>query len=120
MKSGDYLIVTLAAIMLIALYVNMWSAPQQAGDRVRIVAEGSEPIIAPLDRDHVYRIHGRLGDSVIEIHQGRIHFASSPCPGKQCIHAGWLERDGDFAACLPNGITVTVLGRNPRFDAINF
>jgi hypothetical protein len=54
------------------------------------------------------------------VHDGRIRFVASPCTGKQCIHSGWLDNDGEFAACLPNLISITITGRNPRFDSINF
>jgi hypothetical protein len=50
----------------------------------------------------------------------RVRFLASPCRGKQCIRSGWLAHEGDFAACLPNGVAVEVLGPERGLDAINY
>ena len=42
--------------------------------------------------------------------QGGIAVAQSDCPDQICVKAGWLRRAGDFAACVPNGITVHIVG----------
>jgi hypothetical protein len=36
------------------------------------------------------------------------------------VLTGWLREDGQMAACLPNGVTVQIVGRDNRFDAVNF
>ena len=66
------------------------------------------------------QVHGPLGDSVIEIREARVRFLESPCRGQQCVHSGWLDAAGELAACLPNRISIQLLGRHPRFDAVNF
>ena len=65
-------------------------------------------------------ITGPLGTSIIEIRDRQVRFIDSPCRGKQCIMTGWLNKDGQLAACLPNGVTVQIIGRDQRFDAVNF
>ncbi len=40
---------------------------------------------------------------------GSIAFEESDCPDKVCIHAGKLNRAGQFAACLPNGIVMKII-----------
>ena len=77
-------------------------------------------ITLPLSGEQRVSVHGPLGDSVIEIRDGRVRFVSSPCNGKQCVHSGWLSHSGELAACLPNGIMVSVMGRERRYDSINF
>lgn len=66
------------------------------------------------------RIAGPLGETLITIRKGQARFVSSPCAQKQCIHSGWLKRNGDFAACLPNRVSLFIAGREGAFDAINF
>jgi len=68
----------------------------------------------------VIEINGTRGLSTLEFNDGAVRFVASPCRTKRCIHAGWLRRSGDFAACLPNQVSVLVAGAERRFDAINF
>lgn len=51
---------------------------------------------------------------VLEVRDHGIHFKSSTCPDKICIHAGWLRRDMDIAVCMPNRVSVVVV---PTADA---
>ena len=46
----------------------------------------------------------------IEIDGGRARVADSPCRDKLCVHAGWLERPGDIAVCLPQRVIVEIRG----------
>jgi len=117
---GDIVIALLATVLLVVLYTHYWSGIGGEGERARIVSADDDVYIVSLSEDSTLTVHGPLGDSVIEIHQGRIRFTESPCQGKQCIHAGWLHTAGSFAACLPNRVSVTVLGRNRHFDSINY
>lgn len=40
---------------------------------------------------------------------GSIAFEESDCPDHVCIHAGRLKREGQFAACLPNGFVMKIV-----------
>jgi hypothetical protein len=47
----------------------------------------------------------------------------SPCVGQQCVHSGWAQRGGEFIACVPNRVSLVVLGRGAGgdyYDSINF
>jgi hypothetical protein len=116
---ADWLAVILAAALLPGLYLRYWGDHGPAA-MVRISASGQPDISVPLDTNHRFAVHGPLGDSVIEVRDGRVRFVSSPCRGKQCVHSGWLSRAGELAACLPNGVMVSILGRDRRYDSINF
>ncbi len=58
-----------------------------------------------------------VGDVRFEVKDGAIAFVESDCPGKECIHAGWLSSPGSSMACLPNKISVTLTGES-EVDAI--
>lgn len=54
-------------------------------------------------------VDGQIGVSILEIDSEKgIRFVESPCRDKLCMGFGWVYDEEDFAACLPNGITVTV------------
>ncbi|HHM05995.1 MAG TPA: NusG domain II-containing protein [Gammaproteobacteria bacterium] len=119
MTRTDSLIVVLAAALLPFLYLGFWGEGG-AGESVRIQDAAGRVIELPLARDQRLKVAGRLGESIIEVRGGQVRFVASPCTGKQCIHSGWLHESGEVAACLPNGISAAVAGRDPRFDAVNF
>jgi hypothetical protein len=119
MTRADKILLVLVICALPFLYARLWFPDEQAR-YVRIQAGDKEPITAELSPDRKLQVHGPLGDSVIEIKESRARFLKSPCKGQQCVHSGWLETAGELAACLPNRISIQLLGRHPRFDAINF
>jgi hypothetical protein len=115
----DWLVIVAALLLLPALYTSFWGNGKR-GEFARIQVGKQAAQLISLQKTGNYRFDGPLGTSVIEVRDGRIRFVESPCNGKQCIHSGWLGKDGEFAACLPNLISITVSDRNPRFDSINF
>ena len=83
---------------------------------------GSGPVIAvlkgrdgewvyPLSTDREVRVAGPLGDTVVEIRGKAVRIVASPCPNKTCIAAGAIDRPGQWLACLPNQVFVSVEGR---------
>lgn len=119
MTRADYIVLAGALLLLPYLYASFWHRGG-AGEEVRIVGDDGREILASLREDRELNIPGPLGTSVIEIRDGRVRFVSSPCHGQLCVHAGWLHFGGEFTACLPNRISVAVLGRELRYDTINF
>ena len=108
-KAGDILILALAAAGVGASYGAFWAS--------RVGRQVVEQVA--LDTDRELTVQGAIGVSHLTVHDGRIRFTESPCPGRYCIHAGWLSRTGQVAACLPNGIVVEILGDEREYDAIN-
>jgi hypothetical protein len=119
MTSADRILITLLLIALPVLYWQLWSSDRQAS-YLLIHSDNNPPRNESLTPQRTIQVTGALGKSTIEISEGRTRFISSPCTTKACIHAGWLSRVGEFAACLPNRVSLTLAGRHPYFDAINF
>lgn len=117
-KVGDILILIVAAAGVGASYGALW-APRSAGHTAVITVDHQVVRELPLTRDIEITIQGAIGHSRLTVDGGRIRFTDSPCPGRYCIHSGWLSLTGQVAACLPNGIVVEVLGEEREFDAIN-
>ena len=119
MTRADWLLLACLLAVQPWLYWHYWR-DQGAADSLVITALGQAPRHVSLQHDQLLNVHGPLGDSELEIQNGRVRFRASPCRGKQCIHSGWLSRAGDFAACLPNRVSVTLIGEAARYDAINY
>jgi hypothetical protein len=119
MTRADYIVLAGALLLLPFLYASFWQRGG-VGEEVRIVGADGKEIIASLQENHQFKIPGPLGTSIIEVRDGKVRFVSSPCHGQLCVHAGWLHFGGEFTACLPNRVSVAVVGRELRYDTINF
>lgn len=119
MTRADWLIVIFAVALLPFLYAVYWGN-NTPGDRMQVLVNGKEVVTASLATDREYTIAGALGDSRIKVQDGQVRFMESPCTNKLCVHTGWLRHGGEFAACLPNRVSLAVTGLNNRFDTINF
>ena len=119
MTRADMIVVILAIALLPFLYVTYWG-PSQRGDVLRVMVNGKETQAISLHTDNHITVQGPLGTSVIDVHAGKARFVSSPCRGKQCVHTGWLGQGGEFAACLPNRVSIAVIAQEQRYDSIVF
>ncbi|MCL2107424.1 MAG: NusG domain II-containing protein [Oscillospiraceae bacterium] len=54
----------------------------------------------------------------VEIDGGRARIASSPCPDQLCVHAGWLDKPGQSAVCLPRRVIVELRGARNEVDGV--
>jgi hypothetical protein len=118
-RPADAIVVAVAALLVGAAWAALWSGGGP-GEFAQVSAPGAPARQLPLARDVTLEVPGRLGDSRLEVRDGRVRFVDSPCVGRLCVHAGWLARSGQVAACLPNGIVVEVSGGDREFDAVTF
>ena len=118
LRPADFLVLALGAAIVGASYGAFWS--ERAEGIEAIVSVGHREVARiSLQEDGKFPVSGVLGDSVLWVRHGQVRFVESPCPGRFCIHAGWISRAGQVAACLPTGVVVEVRGGVREFDAIN-
>jgi hypothetical protein len=118
-KRGDYLVLLLALVLLPTLYLTLWN-DQRPGEYARILVGGEQLQMVSLHQPQTLEVMGELGLSTLEVADGQIRFVESACPGKQCVHSGWIHWGGEVVSCLPNRVSVAILGGEQRFDSINF
>ena len=76
--------------------------------------------IFPLDASTTLRVPGPIGETVVVIQDGSVRVVSSPCPEKVCIKTGRISRPGQWIACLPNRVFISIRGRrSEQPDAIS-
>jgi hypothetical protein len=119
MKTGDWLILILC-LLLIPLSWTLTRHQPGETNAIEITVGNESPATFSIKENHQVNVAGELGDSVIEIRDGKVRFASSPCSGKVCILSGWHQHSGDHIVCLPNKVGVSLLSQQDRFDGINF
>jgi len=118
---GDILTLIAAIVFTGFLYSQYWFNSGQAGvEFVSIQVDNQTPKLYPISKNQEISIEGPIGLSRIEIKNAQVHFLHSPCHNKQCISHGWISQAGETVACLPNRISISLIGRESRFDALNF
>lgn len=118
-RPADAVVVALAAILVGAAWASLWRGDEPA-EFVQLSVPGAPDERLALSVDQVREVRGRIGTSRLEVRDGRVRFTDSPCVGRYCVHAGWLSRSGQVAACLPNGVVIEVTGGEREYDAVSF
>ena len=101
-------IIILAAVLIIgAVGLGFIRYGQQKAGKAGVFAEihfdGEVKKLVFLDEDMTFSLE-ELPSVVFEIHDHAIAFKSSDCPDQLCVHMGWQQAPGGFAACLPNNV----------------
>ena len=84
-----------------------------AGDVLVVESAETAPATHVLSNYGVLPVVGPLGVSEIEIGPKGARVISAPCAHKICMRQGWLQRAGDVAACVPNGLVLRIAGAAP-------
>lgn len=115
---GDWLVLA-CALILVAFTFNRFWQNETAG---KLVIRQGDRIFASysLDQDRTLDIHGPLGNSRVEIAHGKVRFSSAPCTNQYCVHHGWLNKVGQVAICLPNQVSLELMGSKKPYDSLNY
>ncbi len=92
----------------------------EAGVSVHVKNSSGEWIL-PLKDPRSFSVGGPFGKTTLKIEGGAVRVVSSPCPEKICVKAGPISRPGQWIACLPNRIFITIKGKSEnKIDAFSF
>jgi len=104
-------------LSLAVIFMMAKTHPMDGGSFLQVQAEDGT-YRYPLSEDRTLTVDGPLGKTTISIKDGKASIVDSPCENKTCIHMAPIGSDGGFAACLPNGVLLTV-GAPPAQEAID-
>ena len=119
-KVADWGIVTTALFLLIASFAFAYSGGNDNSE-LSIKSE-NDIFVYPLDTTDTISISGPIGETIVEINEGRAKIISSPCLNKSCITMGQVYLPGQWSACLPNGILLYISEgkRKSDVDAVSW
>ncbi|WP_206434386.1 NusG domain II-containing protein [Iodobacter ciconiae] len=119
MRPGDWPFVIMA--LAFVLYLGFWSWQQDSATRVRIYQAGKVFAELDLNAERTLQVAGPLGLTSVEIKSGRARISSDPSPRQYCVRMGWLDQAGQMAICLPNRISIELLGSRPyEIDSLSY
>jgi hypothetical protein len=115
---GDMMVITLGVVVVFCLFQMLWSTEHATKVQIRLADKIYATYSLKLQRE--IHVPGKLGDTVIDIANGKARFAKSPCQGQYCVHQAWLSLAGQAAICLPNQVSLELLGDNKPYDSLNY
>jgi hypothetical protein len=115
---GDWLVIFVSIVAVIFMFQQFWSFAPASKLKIRL----GDKIIGTYDLNQTKELHikGKIGESIITIEQGKVRFKQSPCPNQYCVHQGWLSLAGQVAICLPNQISLQLMGAESTYDSLNY
>jgi hypothetical protein len=91
-------------------FATAWAYAPGSGEARAVIKGRDGEWVYPLSADRIVDVAGPLGSTRVEIRGKAVHIEESACPNKTCIAAGFIEKNGQWIACLPNQVLVRVEG----------
>jgi len=106
MRLPDFFVLLLTAGITVFCAAGVYG---KSGSALRLIIQGKKGSwVYPINQTIRAEIPGLLGNTVVELKEGRACVVSSPCANQTCVGSGAIHRRGQWIACLPNGIFVRV------------
>ena len=106
LKKGDVILIVLIIVAL--LFASYFLFSSNGNDATVEITTPNAQYLYPLDDDGIYTVTGYIGESVIQVKDKKVRFIDSCCKNKLCM-VGSIDHNGQFLACMPNGIIASVV-----------
>jgi hypothetical protein len=114
LKKGDIVLIGLLFCFTLMSFFFFRYLPQK-GSRAIISVDNRERYHLSLTDERDISIEGSMGMTHIRILDGSIWIVRAPCPHKDCMRMGRINRAGEIIVCIPNKIFIEVQGTGERF-----
>ncbi|MCI8403327.1 MAG: NusG domain II-containing protein [Clostridia bacterium] len=122
MNKSSFLIITLilltvfsaVAIFIRAFYMNESKTAQiyQNGELIREIE--LDTVDSPIEFD-ITDSDGHI--NTVRAEKGKIRMLGADCPDKLCVNRGWIKNSVVPVVCLPNKVTIEIVGTKSKEDA---
>jgi len=102
------LIVSLIFVSVAAITLTLFL--RKEGKSVSVEIDGQQVAVYSLSEDGEYPLNG--GTNILIIEQGKARMADAHCPDRTCVKAGGISHVGESIVCLPNRVSVSVIGKD--------
>lgn len=116
-KKGDIIIIT--SLVLITLFWFSLSFFQKGSPQVNIYLDGEIQktlLLSEVKEEEIVSV----GNCEIKVTKDGAVFLSSDCEDGLCVKRGLMKNIGDVMACVPEGVTVEITGRDSHIDGLTY
>ncbi|MGD1815835.1 MAG: NusG domain II-containing protein [Pleomorphochaeta sp.] len=107
-----FIIFLVVSVLSFSLYNNVAGKPE-----VHVTC-GDKEWIYDLSVDTTVTFEGPIGGTTMEIKNNRVHVPSSDCKNQICVLAGWIDKPGEWIACLPNNVFIVIEGQKDENNGV--
>ena len=120
-----YVVIVLALLISVSCLGSYIYQNSQEGQQVTAIIYKDGKVFKQINLaqavDEEISITDSKGHSnIVEIKGGRVHFKEANCPNKLCVSAGWLDKPGQIAVCIPNKVKVVLEAKTGEIDAVSY
>jgi hypothetical protein len=111
----DFFILGFAAAITVYSGISIYGG---SASSVHLTVKGADGSwIYSMDNDELLELKGPLGITTVELNGGKARVISSPCTNQSCVAAGAIHGNGQWIACLPNGVFLSIEGSDSSDEA---
>lgn len=114
-RINDLILVVSVIIIAFALFFFYYSG--ESGEYVVVNINGIEVERHSLKIDGTFSLNN--GSNILVIQDGKAYLIEANCPDKLCVKQGKIDKTGQCITCLPNKLTVTIVGGNKGVDLVS-
>ena len=101
--------IVIASLLLLSLVVLLLvNATKKEGAAAEVTLNGKVVAEYPLSLDATYTLNG--GTNILTVKDGVAYMTYSECPDHTCENTGKIKYVGEQIVCLPNKLTVKIVG----------
>ena len=102
-------IIVIASLLLLSTVVLLFvTLTKKEGASVEVTIDGEIVATYPLFVNGEYELNG--GTNVLVVEGGTAYLNYSSCPDHTCENIGKIRYVGETIVCLPNKVTITIIG----------
>ena len=107
MKKKDILVIIGVLILALISYFAI-ELTKEDGGAVIVRINGNEVATYSLMIDAQYELNG--GTNILCVKDKEAYLIDADCPDHLCVKQGKISKNGETITCLPNKLTITVIG----------
>ena len=108
---GDIAVIFFIALLAVLIGVLFFiRTGRDKGNTVVVYLEGEKIQELSLYEDREILIENSYTNKLM-VKNGKAAIVESDCPGRDCVHSGWLKEKGRSLVCLPNRVEIRIEGK---------
>lgn len=122
LKKGDLLFLIIVLISLVTFMLVRFANFSAEAKNVEVKVDGTTKLKVPLKQStaRIYSVVSSEGSLSFIIDKERVYVLESTCKDKLCIKEGAISRVGESIICLPNRITISIVGEKNEVDSTTY
>lgn len=107
---GDAVVIVFVIVLAILTGVIFWiRMGTDDGNTVVVYREGKKIQEFSLDKNTEIFIENIYTNKLV-VKDKKVAIVESDCPGRDCVHSGWISSKGRSLVCLPNRVEIRIEG----------